>query len=1147
MALIVIGLFSLANDVCAVSVSVDPSSIASDFAGKISLTVAGVAVGKTVLVERFVDVNGNGTVDPSQDVLILSVKVTDGRTPIIGGVRNANVPGDDDAIANGTIRADLPFPGIDTTIGVIAAKFIFRVSDPQNSFTPVTAVFEVTPVAQPQGISGQITAATGAPLPGTFVGLTRNGGGPISSTFTDSNGHYSLFTPPGPFVLLIFQKGFVSDRSAGAVTVAPNQFATKNVALNSAGFTISGKVSESSGGAGIPGIFVTAEGANFFGVGLTDSSGNYSLAVIEGEWQIRPAENQLAQGGYLRPQKVTLNTTGNGAATINFAAPKATALIYGRVTDDANNPVSGLGVDADSPGSLYKGAGITYPPVGNYVLGVLGGTWEVEPEGEDLAARGYIGTRTNVTLSAGAAASANLVVLPVTAHLRGQLRDSLGAPIANMGIEVQDLGNRSVRPSSDSNGNFDAGVRGGTWEISLACDDAQSRGYVDVSGHLFNVADGVDQNNIVLTFPVSNATISGSVKDNGGNPIAGVEISASQAINGSLSYNPSCVSTDVNGNYTIRVLGGTWQVSVESNDLNARGFNPVNDQNITISAGIGMANFVATPLPPEIISPLSASGTVGQPFLYQFETRFPATLSVTSLPPGLTFNAGLSVITGIPTATGTFLVTLRASNSSGTDNDILTLTVQAPPPGPVITSSNCATGRTGRAFSFQLQASGGSSATRFAVDTIPPGLELDPSTGLISGTPISDGSFGLAVSAIDGSAITNATVQLTFTSDPTVPIVTSAGSIILTPGQFISYTITADASATFGYIGTDGLVHQGPSSAGLPAGLSFDGINKISGIFNGGPIISGGIHGAEPGKSPDQTGGIITNVQLFATDPSGTGTFPLLSFIAARGAVNISTRLAVGTDANVLIGGFIINGSGTTKTLVRAIGPSLTQFGVPNALQDPMLELKDVNGVTLGSSDNWKDSQENAIGATAIAPSADQEAAVLAYLSPGHYTAIVSGKNNTTGIALVEVYDLGVYPHSSDDARLANISTRGFVDTGDSVIIGGFIIRPQAPATSTRIVARAIGPSLAAFGISGALPNPVLELKDVNGVTLTSNDDWQQGSQADIEEIQKLGFAPVDSRESALITTLPTGQYTGIVRGQNNATGVALVEVYALP
>ena len=243
---------------------------------------------------------------------------------------------------------------------------------------------------------------------------------------------------------------------------------------------------------------------------------------------------------------------------------------------------------------------------------------------------------------------------------------------------------------------------------------------------------------------------------------------------------------------------------------------------------------------------------------------------------------------------------------------------------------------------------------------------------------------------------------MTFTSDPTVPIITSATSAILTPGQFFSYTITADANGTFGYIGTDGIVHQGPSSAGLPPGLSFDGINKISGTFN--PPFG------HDGGAPNLAGGIVTNVQLFATDPSGTGTFPLIGFIAAKGTVNISTRLAVGTGNNVLIGGFIITGTGTTRALIRAIGPSLSlpPFNIPGALQDPTLELRDGTGALLGSNDNWRDSQSYPIEFTGIPPTNNLESAILAFLSPGPYTAIVSGKNNTTGVALVEVYDLGI-------------------------------------------------------------------------------------------------------------------------------------------
>jgi len=542
--------------------------------------------------------------------------------------------------------------------------------------------------------------------------------------------------------------------------------------------------------------------------------------------------------------------------------------------------------------------------------------------------------------------------------------------------------------------------------------------------------------------------------------------------------------------------------------------------------------------PPLIISPLVATGTVGLPFTYQFEASGATSLGASNLPPGLTFNTNLAAIVGTPTASGTFPVGLSATNSAGTTNATLTITVQAAPSGPVIVSSTCATGRTGRGFSFQLQTSGGSPATRFAVDGLPPGLNLDPVTGFISGAPNPDGNFSLAVSAIDGAAITHATLQLTFTSDPTVPIITSSPTATLTPGQFFTYTITADANGTFGYIGTDGLVHQGPTPtcAGLPADLCFDGINKISGTFN--PPFG---HDGGSGRIPSLAGGIVTNVQLFATDPSGTGTFPLVGFINAAGTVQISTRLTVGTGNNVLIGGFIITGTGTTRALIRAIGPSLTSVGVPNALQDPTLELRDRAGSLLGSNDNWRDSQSYPIEFTGIPPTNNLESAILAFLSPGNYTAIVSGKNNTTGNALVEVYDLDIAAFLPlGNARLANISTRGFADTGDNVIIGGFFIRPQAPATSTRVIVRAMGPSLP---VPGALGDPTLELRDGNGGLIDANDNWRSDHEA---EIIATTIPPSNDLESAIVRDLTPGRYTAIVRGQANTTGVALVEVYAL-
>ncbi|MGI8955942.1 MAG: CRTAC1 family protein [Chthoniobacterales bacterium] len=253
---------------------------------------------------------------------------------------------------------------------------------------------------------------------------------------------------------------------------------------------------------------------------------------------------------------------------------------------------------------------------------------------------------------------------------------------------------------------------------------------------------------------------------------------------------------------------------------------------------------------------------------------------------------------------------------------------------------------------------------------------------------------------------------------------------------------------------------------------------------------------------------------------------------------NISTRVTVDTGDKVGIGGFIVSGTTPKNVLVRGIGPSLAAGGVQNFLGDPALELHKSDGTILANN-NWKDSQESQIAATGLAPTVDAEAAIYASLAPGSYTAILSGANATTGIGLVEVYDLDAVVTS----QLANVSTRGFVGTGDNVMIGGVIIGPQGAADATAVV-RAIGPSLGA-GVSGTLADPVLELHDGNGAIIATNDDWQDDP-AQAALLEAANFAPTDSHESAIYTTLPTGNYTAIVLGKNGTTGIALVEVYNL-
>ena len=263
------------------------------------------------------------------------------------------------------------------------------------------------------------------------------------------------------------------------------------------------------------------------------------------------------------------------------------------------------------------------------------------------------------------------------------------------------------------------------------------------------------------------------------------------------------------------------------------------------------------------------------------------------------------------------------------------------------------------------------------------------------------------------------------------------------------------------------------------------------------------------------------------------------SVIHTSRQLNISTRETVGTGENVLIGGFIVTGTTPKQVILRAIGPSLASFGLTGLLQDPMLEVHDDSGATIFSNDNWRETQESEIVATGIPPSDDREAAIVATLDPGAYTAILQGKNGTTGTALVEAYDLDPTPAS----QLGNISTRGQVGTGTSVLIGGLIVSPEESAQAN-VVLRALGPSLGPLGVTGALQDPTLELHDSNGALLAGNDNWRDAQEG---IITSTGLAPDDDREAAIFATLPAGAYTAVVQGKDATTGVGLVEAYNIP
>ncbi len=310
-----------------------------------------------------------------------------------------------------------------------------------------------------------------------------------------------------------------------------------------------------------------------------------------------------------------------------------------------------------------------------------------------------------------------------------------------------------------------------------------------------------------------------------------------------------------------------------------------------------------------------------------------------------------------------------------------------------------------------------------------------------------------------------------------------------------------------------------------------------SGFWNSGVLNDGATFThvfSDPGTFPYYCSvhgsccGMIGTVYVAASTPTPTPAQQL----------NISTRMEVLTGDQVLIGGFIVTGNDPKEVVLRAIGPSLAGFGIANPLADPVLELHASDGSLITMNDNWKDSQQSEIEASGFQPQNDLESAIISTLDPGSYTAVVSGKDGGTGVGLVEGYDLD----QAADSQFGNISTRGFVETGTNVMIGGFILGGESG--NANVVVRALGPSLTAFGVSGALADPTLELRDENGALVQSNDNWKETQQT---EIEATGLQPTNDLESAVFETLAPGAYTAIVAGKGDLTGVGLVEVYRLP
>jgi FtsP/CotA-like multicopper oxidase with cupredoxin domain len=256
--------------------------------------------------------------------------------------------------------------------------------------------------------------------------------------------------------------------------------------------------------------------------------------------------------------------------------------------------------------------------------------------------------------------------------------------------------------------------------------------------------------------------------------------------------------------------------------------------------------------------------------------------------------------------------------------------------------------------------------------------------------------------------------------------------------------------------------------------------------------------------------------------------------------LNLSTRLKVNTGDNALIGGFIVTGNASKTIVLRGLGPSLASQGLVNVLADPTLDLRNSEGTSISKNDNWKDTQRSQIESAALQPGNDLESVIVTTVDPGAYTVLLTGKNGGSGVGLIEIYDTDP-PGSSSE--LANISSRGEVQTQDNVMIGGVIL--GASTNGTRVVVRGLGPSLADAGIRTPLVDPTLDLRDANGASLIYDDNWQEDA-ATAAQLTSFGLAPKKAQEAAILANLPPGAFTAILAGKDGGTGVGLVEIYNL-
>ncbi|HEY3760207.1 MAG TPA: hypothetical protein VGN23_00465 [Verrucomicrobiae bacterium] len=489
--------------------TVSPPMTSNTYAGSITLNITGLTNTEKVIVERWLDANANGVIDPNEP-LMETFKINDGGAMIIGGITNLNVPYDSNS-TTGAITTSLNFAPPMTLVDIVGQQ-IFKVVSPTGRFSPVTATFQVTNAPLAQSVSGVVYSNGVAPLPNAIVvALSMPNQNYAGATVADSAGNYYLTLPAGQYGLIGLYPGYYVDQNlAPFVTLTNGVNATNNMsATNSAGPVIAGQVYDVGDSNGLGGVSLqlTLSGGSLFAIAFCDTNGNYSALVTSNNWKVKIDSPEMARRAYLVPEN---NATSANAATgsvsnVNIGLLKANALYYGQFVNSSNMPLPNYDLNANDFSNQFKADGFT-DANGNYSVAVLNTTnspWSLGPGGDNIGIVNYIvNLQQNYISNNITTASNNFFLLPIDAEISGQITDNAGHPVSNIGISAfMNIGSTNYSTAfvdTDTNGDYTFGAANGTWDVS----PNENGGHSLSSAGLFDPSA-----NHYVTIPPTNAIV----------------------------------------------------------------------------------------------------------------------------------------------------------------------------------------------------------------------------------------------------------------------------------------------------------------------------------------------------------------------------------------------------------------------------------------------------------------------------------------------------------------------------------------------------------------------------------------------------------------------------------------------------------------